>query len=225
MNPRFILLLALLVRTGVVAAEPKATPAPASPAPTSVAAPATAPARPAGKALVEATPRNDSSIAPSAAFDGFRIVADRNIFNPNRTGARRERTTEDAPPRLDSLALVGTMDSDKGLRAFFDGSDRAYRKTVRIGESIAGFKVTQIRPEGVDLEFAGKAYAMRVGQQFRKPDGGEWNLIGADVVRQEAQTRAAASAGVDPSAPVAVPDNLSEIEKRMRERRNQTLKQ
>jgi len=220
MNPRLIFLLALVVRAGgALAAETKAGLASASP----VAAPV--PVRATGSTVVAAAPRNDSSIAPSAPFDGFRIVVDRNIFNPNRTG-RRERTAEDvAPPRLDSISLVGTMDSAQGLRAFFDGSDRSYRKVLHVGASIADFKITQIRPEGIDLERDGKIFSMRVGQQFRKPDGGDWNLIGADVARQEAQARVSASTDADPSAPVAIPADADELTKRLMQRRNRTLKQ
>ena len=213
MNLRLPILIALAVGAGrVSAAEPVATPA-APPRSVRAAVAAVAPAR------------NESSVAPSVAFDAFRLITDRNIFNPNRTG-RRERSTEEvAPPRLETISLVGTMDSDHGgLRALFDGSDRSYRKTLHVGDSVGDFKVVQIRTEGVDLEHAGKTVSMRVGQQFRKPDGGEWTLVGADVVRQEAQARASASSGLDPSAPVAIPADADEVTRRMMERRNKTLK-
>lgn len=193
------------------AAEPAVTPAAVPPrtAPPAAAAPAPA--------------RTDSSIAPSASFDSFRVVSDRNIFNPNRTG-RRDRTNEEKPARLDVISLVGTMDSDRGLRAFFDGSDSSYRKALRVGESVDKFKVTQISPNVVELERDGKSLSVRVGQQLRRPEGADWNLIGEDVLRREALARATAETKFDPAAPPVIPAGASEIEKRMIERRMKDLK-
>jgi len=114
------------------------------------------------------SPRNDSSIAPSTSFDAFRLITDRNIFNPNRTG-RRDRSTEEAPPRTDVISLVGTMDSDRGLRAFFDGSESAFRKALRVGDSIDKFKVTQIAPNLVDLERDGKSFRCAWVSSFAGP--------------------------------------------------------
>jgi hypothetical protein len=227
MSLRLILFFALAAGAGrAPAAEPAVTPATT---PTRTAAePAITPAAvsPRTAAPAAATPapaRTDSSIAPSASFDSFRLVSDRNIFNPNRTG-RRDRTSEEKAPRLDVISLVGTMDSDRGLRAFFDGSDSSYRKALRVGESVDKFKVTQISPNVVDLERDGKSLSMQVGQQLRRPEGADWNLIGEDVLRREAQARATAEAKGDPSAPPVIPAGASEIEKRMIERRMKDLK-
>jgi Tfp pilus assembly protein PilP len=174
-------------------------------------------------AAPSAAPRPDSSVAPTASFDTFRSVSDRNIFNPNRTG-RRERTTEEQPPRVDTLSVVGTMESDRGLRAFFDGSESSFRRAVRVGESVDKFKVTQISPHVVDLERDGKSLSIRVGQQLRRPEGADWELVGEDELRREAQARAAAEAKGDPSVPPPIPAGASDIEKRMRERRMKDFK-
>jgi Tfp pilus assembly protein PilP len=168
-------------------------------------------------------PRGDSSVAPATTFDTFRVVSERNIFNPNRTG-RRERTTEEQPPRVDVISIVGTMESDRGLRAFFDGSDSSYRRAVRVGESVDKFKVTQISPNVVDLERDGKNLSVRVGQQLRRPEGADWDLVGEDVLRLEAQARAATEAKAEPNIPPPIPAGVSEIEKRMRERRIKDFK-
>jgi hypothetical protein len=223
MSPRRILLLALVVGAGrAVAAEAASTPAPGATAPASTrrSAPSSATA-PAATATTPARPA--SSIAPTASFDTFRLVSERNIFNPNRSG-RRERTVEEKAPKLDVISLVGTMESDRGLRAFFDGSDAGYRKALRVGESVDKFKVTQIAPNVVELERDGKTLSVRVGQQLRRPEGADWNLVGEDVVRREAQARAAADARPDPNAPPVIPAGASEIEKRMIERRMKELR-
>ena len=193
-----------------------------------VATPATAPARnaaPASPATGTSAPaRTDSSVAPAAPFDTFRVVSERNIFNPNRTG-RRERTSEEPPPRVDVISVVGTMESDRGLRAFFDGSDASYRRAVRVGESVDKFKVTQISPHVVELERDGKNLSVRVGQQLRRPEGADWDLVGEEVVRREAETRAAAETKGDPNVPPPIPAGASEVERRMRERRMNTFKE
>ncbi len=222
MNSRliFIGVLALALGRGWAA---DATVAPAAPA--AAVKPATVPAKPAVAAALGAAPRKESALAATASFDSFRVVSDRNIFDPNRTG-RRDRSSEDRAPRSDMIALVGTMDSDKGLRAFFEGSDRAYRRALAVGAAVDKFKVVQITPDAVDLERDGKTISMRVGQQLRRPDGGDWNLVGADVVAREAAQAASEAAGkVDPMAPVAIPAGASDILRKMMEARNKSLKQ
>ena len=170
--------------------------------------------------------RSESSVAPAVPFDSFRLISERNIFNPNRTG-RRDRSSEEQAPRLDVISLIGTMESDRGLRAFFYGSETAFRKALKVGDSVEKFKVAQIAPNVVDLERDGKTLAMRVGQQLRRPEGGEWNLISIDIVRNEAAAEAAKDAAgkIDPSAPVVIPVNDDEVTRRLMEKRNKDLKQ
>lgn len=211
MNPRLILLsVAILAAHRVSAADVKPA----------LAAPTTAQA-----AVGLAKDPAASVVAPAGTYDAFRIFTDRNIFNPNRT-ARRDRRLEEAPPRLDVITLVGTLDYDKGLRAICDGSEAAYRKALRVGDSVDKFKVTKISANTVDFITDKKSFSVRVGQQLRRPEGADWTLVSEDVARLEAQARAAAAnAGrVDPNAPVAIPADASEAVRKMMERRNQTLK-
>src|ERR1041385_6179537 len=65
-----------------------------------------------------------SSNSPSRLhFSSFRIITERNIFNPRRSAryVPTERTRRPST-RTDSFALVGTMSYEKGFFAFFDGS-------------------------------------------------------------------------------------------------------
>ncbi len=226
MNPRHSLFIALFAGASCAsAAEPVTTPPPV-PATTPAATAAPAPPRRSRTESSAKTPaRAEAPATPLTTFEGFRLISDRNIFNPNRTG-RRDRPTEESAPRLDVITLVGTMESDRGLRAFFEGSSSAFRKALRVGESVESFKITQVSPTGAELEREGKQFSVRVGQQLRRPDGGEWNLIAADVVRSEAAAAAAkANAGkIDPTAPVAIPANADDVTRRLMEKRNQDLK-
>ena len=187
-----------------------------------VAAPAGAPAA----KLPAAAPRDDSAVTPTAAFDAFAVIGDRNIFNPNRTG-RRERSTTERLPRVDTITLVGTMNYEKGLFAFFDSSDPAYRKALHVGDSVAVFKVTAIAANSVALERDGKPVTLAVGQQFRRPEGGDWTLVGEDIARAEAAAaaKAASAAAVDPTAAPVIPADADDVVKKMMERRQKELKQ
>src|SRR5262245_49763727 len=115
-NTALVLIAALAGPTpGAPAAEPAVTNAPA---PTTHSASA-------GAGIVAPTP------AAGLTLDAFRLIADRNIFNPNRSGRTPEREYTRREPerrvRTESLALVGTMSYDHGLFAFFDGSNSDYR--------------------------------------------------------------------------------------------------
>ena len=222
MNPRPSLLLALAFGVGCAAAA-DATPPPVSPAVPAANVPA--PRRSRSESSAKTPARSDTPAAPANSFEAFRLISDRNIFNSTRTG-RRDRSSEESAPRLDVITLVGTMESDRGLRAFFEGSSSAFRKALRVGESIESFKVSQVSPTGAELEREGTQFSLRVGQQLRRAEGGEWKLIAADVVRSEAAAAAAkANAGkIDPTAPVVIPANVDDVTRRLMEKRNQDLK-
>ena len=227
MKRSWILLVLLAAGTQLVfAADSKTPAAPATPAlrPPESGGSVRATTPTATTSAAAPAPRSDSAVTPSANFDAFRVISDRNIFNPNRTG-RRERTPEERTPRLDVISLVGTMESDRGLRAFFDGSEGSFRKALRVGESVDKFKVTQIAPNVVELERDGKSMSVRVGQQLRRPEGSDWNLVGEDVARREAQAKAASETRSDPTAPPVIPANVDEVTRRMMERRQKELKQ
>jgi hypothetical protein len=218
MNLRVILLLSTVVAAGrASAADAKAPAAAATPA----AAPAVRATTPAAGAVAGAAPGVASTVTPTAAFDTFRLITDRNIFNPNRTG-RRERTFEEAPPRIDVVSLVGTMEADKVPRAFFDSSEAAFRKAVHVGDTIDKFKIAQIAPAAVELERDGKTFSLRVGQQLRRPEGADWNI--ADMPSRSPVTLAT-PARVDPNAPPVIPADADEVTRRLMERRAQQLKQ
>jgi hypothetical protein len=162
-----------------------------------------------------------SVLTPTLSLDAFRLISDRNIFNANRTG-RRDRSAEIPVARVDTITLVGTMDYDKGEYAFFDGSDADLRKALHAGQPIAQFTVATIARDSVELTRDGKTFKMSVGQQLRRPEGGDWTLVGADVARSETP---AARPGDDATAAAPVPADASDIVRRMMEQRQKQLKQ
>ncbi len=165
------------------------------------------------------------TVAPRAmaSYDTFRLIGDRNIFNPNRVG--RTRNSDVPQPRVDTISFVGTMNYEKGLFAFFDGSDANYRKALQEGGTIAQYTVTRIQPNSVELMRDKKPLTLQVADQLRRPDGGDWGVVVGSVVRSEASA-AEAAAATDPSVPViTIPSDASDTLKRLMEQRQKQLKQ
>jgi len=111
-------------------------------------------------------------------YQTFKIITDRNIFDPTRSSRATRRTEGPRPAKIESFALVGTMSYENGTYAFFDGSGSSYRKGVKAGETIAGFKIADISANSVKLQTNGHEIELNVGMQMKKQDEGEWQLSG-----------------------------------------------
>ena len=71
----------------------------------------------------------------------------------------------------DYFALVGIMSYDKGPFAFFEGSRSEYSKVAKPNDSIAGFKVTGIESNNVQLVSGTNTVAMPINMQMRREEG------------------------------------------------------
>src|SRR5690348_14727991 len=68
------------------------------------------------------------------SYDAFRLISQRNIFNPNRSMAGAAPVARaSAPPavRIESFSLLGTMQYEKGNFAFFDGTSSRYKMVAK----------------------------------------------------------------------------------------------
>jgi hypothetical protein len=110
----------------------------------------------------------------------FGIIAERNIFNPNRSSRASVQRTNPPPTQVDSFTLVGTMSYAKGNFAFFDGTDSEWRTALSEGGKIAGYSVVEILPNSVKLENSGRIVELRVQSMLQREDGGEWHVELAD---------------------------------------------
>jgi hypothetical protein len=141
-------------------------------------------------------------------FDSFKIVSQRNIFNPNRSrGYIRPDRPSYSHPSYESIALVGTMSYPKGKFAFFDGSSSQYKKVLEPGANIGGYTVQDITATNVTLAANGKDFEMKVGAQLRNEAGAGWRLSS----RME-EPPASTDSGSTDAAPVAaatLPTGLS----------------
>jgi len=174
----------------------------------------TAPAAPAGK------------VAPSFGFEAFQVIIERNIFNPNRSG-RARAAPETKPVRTDELSLVGIVRFEGDKVAVFDGTEPAFRRGYREGETVAGFQVERIDADVIRLSRNGQPLDLKVAQQLRRPDGADWKV--APVPAALADPRVLAGNGSSPArtaeaAATEIPADASEVLKRLMQKREKQLK-
>jgi hypothetical protein len=105
-------------------------------------------------------------------YSAFRLVAERNIFDPNRSPRSSRAPTQ--PKTVDSFSFVGTMSYEKGDFAFFDGSSSDYKKVLKTNDVIAGYKLVAISPELVKILSGTNQLELRVGAQMRRREDGSW---------------------------------------------------
>jgi len=123
-----------------------------------------------------------STNAPSRlSYDSFRMISDRNIFNPNRysrsTGQPTTRPTTSRPPsRVEYFTLTGTLAYEKGVFAFFDGSNSEYRKALQAGTNIGHYQLINIDADKVVIVDGTNHIELKVGMQMRREDEGDWFL-------------------------------------------------
>jgi hypothetical protein len=177
-----------------------------------------------GRANASGQPAEAGSGAGGLDYSVFRMIVERNIFDPNRFPRRSGPSIVRPPPtRVDSVTLVGTMTYEKGTFAFFDGTSSEYKKALKQTDIIAGYKVTNIVPDGVTLALGTNQLQLHVGMQLRREENGPWTLgkgSGSSVpVPASLSTNAAAATA--PAADPASSAAESEIIKKLMQRRAQ----
>lgn len=133
--------------------------------------------------VAAAAPEKEPEAKPATAsgkldYSSFKVVAERNIFNGNRSGQRMTSTrssSQQRSVRVESFSLVGTLlTEDRAPVAFFDGSSSEFRKALKAGGNIAGFSVKEILHAGVRLAQGTNILDVRVGTGMRREDEGLW---------------------------------------------------
>lgn len=174
--------------------------------------------------------------APGATdySDLSRFISERNIFDPSRYSRlnRNARRPTARPVAVPTFALVGTMNYQKGVFAFFDGNNSDYRKILQPGGVIAGYTVAEISPSRVKLQAADKKpVEMNIGAQMRREGDSGWELSGqaGDSFAAAAQSESSPE-GVDKSAssessvPASSSGEASDVLKRLMQQREQEMK-
>lgn len=184
------------------------------------------------------SPNSTNDVAAAQApsrheYTHFAVVNDRNIFNPNRTKRSRYNPGEEKPPepKIEVVALTGTLSYEQGTLAFFDSATGEFRKATRVGEQIAGYTVKEIAAAGVGLERGGETLQLKVGQQLRRQDEGPWEVTTGQFVagnnqgdssrsgRRSSRNESAGESGAAGSSASASGEGPSEALKRLLEQR------
>jgi len=153
-------------------------------------------------------------------YEAFKVITQRNIFDPNRSSRSGRPTDSPRPARVESFALTGTLSYEKGTYAFFDGSSASYRKALQIGDSIAGNKVAEITTDHVKLEANGQQIELSVGMQMKKLDEGDWQVGG----RAESSSAAAPATASNDKAENSSGGEDGDVLKKLLQKREQELK-
>jgi hypothetical protein len=135
----------------------------------------------AGSVSVQSQSNNVPGESDYNRFSQF--IADRNIFDPNRqprysSGPRvqRPRTRPTRTTGTPYVSLVGTMNYDKGLFAFFDSNQYDLKQIIGAGTQFAGYTVKAITTDGVTLvDKSKREHTMKIGAQMHQ-DGTSWVL-------------------------------------------------
>jgi hypothetical protein len=141
--------------------------------------------------------KTNSPASPSSSeYEAFKLIIDRNIFNPNRRpGVPDEVTKVEAPKpvKIEAFSLVGTMiDDERGALAFFDGTEPKYQVVLKPDGTIGGYRISNIALSSVKLEANSNEVELPFGMQMRKPGEAEWQLVIGSAV-SEASSRDSSS--------------------------------
>ena len=143
--------------------------------------------------------------APAALgrdFASFQLVAQRNIFNPfrSRRTSGSDGDADKPAPRVEIIALSGTMSYPKGTFAFFDSANADFKKVLKAGEAIAGYTVKEIAPSHIQLEKESVLLELKVGQQLRREEEGAWEVTTGSSFSSSSSSGASGSSSSSASA-------------------------
>ncbi len=163
--------------------------------------------------------------APSGAgFENFKIIPERNIFNPNRR-QRSDFRSERREDPVQYFSLVGAMQYEGKTVAFFDGSKSDFRKAFEKDSSIEGFKLVQISPKSVMLADKTNQFQLSVGMQMRRQGEDAWQMVSGNAAPTlSASNTNLASAGSASDSSSGNGGSNDDILKRLLKKREEELK-
>ncbi len=177
-------------------------------------------------ATTRPTVAQETNAVSATDFSAFRVISQRNIFDPNRAPRRRGdgRANSSRPQAADAFSLVGILSYAKGDFAFFDGTQSEYRKILEPSGQIAGYTVAEITPSVVKLTNDHRLVEMRVGAQLRRDDANGWPLVASAPAPDAAAAETAAPAAAEPPAATTAASEPNEVLRRLMQQREQELK-
>jgi len=177
----------------------------------------------------KAVTNSPTAVVDEWSYEAFKLINDRNIFSSTRTrsSAREENRSQPRRVRVDKFALVGTMSYFKGSFAFFDGSESGYRKSVKVGEKVAGFEIQSISQDIAKLVAGTNTVVLKVGTGMQREEEGDWQPSASPGGFESASPKTEKSEKSEKSeggSSEASGGGESEILKRLLEKREKELK-
>jgi len=178
-----------------------------------------------------ATGRQDS-------WEKYRLLADRNIFVRDRRAPRPAHHGPSGPaPTLDAgrhMVLTGTARQRDEFLAFFEDSRTGRTLWAQVGDSLLDGRIKAITLNGVEYESDGTTTMVKIGYSLTgeaPPPPALTREVGTPPAEPEPDKTPATAPAPGPeegkpgaSSPAPAPA-LTEILERMRQRREQELKQ
>jgi hypothetical protein len=166
-----------------------------------------------GSTQTNSTSRND--------YAAYRVITARNIFDTKRSPRLGpSQFDQGRPARSETLSLVGTLSSQEGRYAFFDGSRPEYRKAVPKGTRIARLQIAQISGDRVQVQLGTNALTLSVGAQLRRDEERDWQV----VRNPNLQAQGTARVSFSETATTLPSGQEDEVVKRLMQQREQELK-
>jgi hypothetical protein len=125
--------------------------------------------------------------------------------------------------RVETVTLVGTLQGEKGLLAFFDASKGENRKVARAGDKVATFLVTDVSPTKVILEDGTNRVDLLVGSQLRKEEDQPWQAVRRDEANYSATSGSESGTGSSKDSGGGGGE-VSDVLKRLMQQREKDLK-
>jgi hypothetical protein len=182
----------------------------------------------------------------TSGFEAYKLVQTRNIFDPDRRalashwgsnapssgGSISSRRSEYSAPRRNSdyIALTGILVTEDKSLAFFGGSRPDYDKVLTVKNLVAGATITKITAANIEVQRDGKSIVVAIGQTvpFDNSAPAPAPVPVAATAPPLSDSPAPSSGGsITPNSPPAAPSapgSMSDVMKRMMERRQQQLK-
>ncbi|MDP8243369.1 MAG: hypothetical protein P9L94_04750 [Candidatus Hinthialibacter antarcticus] len=157
----------------------------------------------------------ESSNEETNELSTFRLIYERNIFNPNRE-KEIEQPVVEVKPQADEISLVGTLVTETQRFAFFDGSSSSYRRVLTVGAEIGGGVIQAIEISSLHLRFGDEEMVLPVGKGLAREEGQPWRL-------QDAPRRVELKPKND--GPKEQPTPATDLLRRLMEKRNQEQSQ
>lgn len=166
-------------------------------------------------------------------FEKYRILLERNIFDPNRRKVEPVFVEPVTAPPTEQISLIGTMIYEKEAFAFFEGTRSEYKTAVRLQDSIAGYRVTKVDTEGIELENEGRQISLPVGMALVREGEGNWQIASASLPSRSRVSVSPSpgngeSGGTDEGDPgdeSSTDDSADDMLKKLMERRKRELQQ